>query len=97
MSKFQVGDKVQMLDGGPVGVVVSTGGPLTIKETVHGHGFNKEVSGLGIKVDWPGQNRVSTHPEHNLIFAKPPVPKEIVRPGPTGLVAPNPIFNRIKR
>ena len=97
MSKFQVGDKVQMLSGGPVGIIISVGGSLTILETVRGHAFKKEVQGLGIKVEWPGQNRVSVHPEQNLIFAEPPAPKEIVRPGPTGLVAPNPIFNRIKR
>ena len=86
-----------MLSGGPVGIIISVGGPLTIKETIHGHGFNKEIFGLGIKVEWLGQNRTSVHPEHNLIFAKSPALKEIVRPGPTGLVAPNPEFNRIKR
>jgi hypothetical protein len=97
MSKFKVGDKVQMRDGGNVGIVRVINCSVTVKQIKNGHGFNTSVKDKGVVVEWPHCKRTNTQYENNLVLAPPPKRPTQRDPQASGLVPPNPGFNRAKR
>jgi hypothetical protein len=97
MSKFKVGDKVQMKSGGQVGIVKMVGCAVTVKNVRNGHGFNAMVLDKGVAVQWPASKRINTQYESNLVLADPPKRPTQRDPRDSGLVPPNSSFNRAKR
>ena len=97
LSKFKVGDRVQMKSGGQVGIVKMVGCAVTVKNVRNGHGFNAMVQDKGVAVQWPASKRVNTQYESNLVLAPPVKPPTQRDPQSCGLVPPILNFNRAKR
>jgi hypothetical protein len=97
LSKFKVGDRVQMKSGGQVGIVKVVGCAVTVKNVRGGHGFSATVLDKGVAVQWPASKRINTQYENNLVLAPPPKAPTQRDPQSCGLVPPNPSFNRAKR
>lgn len=100
MSRFSVGDRVQMKQAPDIkGVVEAINLAVVVREIVNGHGFPRTQKGTGVRVRW------ATNPTRPLIVHEnglepavetPPAPKPQSTATASGLVPPKQNFNRSK-
>ena len=96
MSKFKVGDRVQMKNSPDrVGVVLATDLFVVQREITTGHGYEKEMT-AGVEVQWERVPRSKIVHEADLKLAAKPVRQlqERSMAARSGLIPPDPRFNR---
>jgi len=81
MSKFKVGEKVQMKNSpGAAGVIEAVGLKVAVREVVKGHGFTKIHEGAGVSVRWERNPYPQVVHENDLAVWTPPPPAKPVNP-----------------